>query len=99
MAESIKVDQFLDLGWQSQQGRIHDIGQEPSQGLHVIARLAGWCGRHPLIFCRFDEVVNFGVDDLEDSLLGRFLVTSELFCSSQSNRAAGGILRPRSRQE
>lgn len=78
VAESIKVDQLFDLSRQPKQSRVHDVGQEPSQGLHVIARLGGRVEPHPLVFCSLDEVVDFGVDDFENALLGGFLIISEL---------------------
>jgi len=98
MAEGIEVDQLFDLRRQPEQSRVHNVGQEPSQGLHIVARLGGRLGCHPLVFCSLDEIINFGVDDFENALLGGFLIISELLGSLQSNRCTRGVLRPCSRQ-
>lgn len=83
MAERIKIDELFDLCGQTKQRGVHDIRQESSQGLHVIAGFRWRRGRHPFIFSGLDEVVNFGVDYLKDTLLGRFLVIPKFLCCSQ----------------
>lgn len=70
MTERIEVDELFNLCGQPQQGGVHDIRKEPSQGLHVIAGLDGRSGRHPFIFSGLDEIVDFGVDNFEDAFLG-----------------------------
>lgn len=83
MAKGIKVDELFDFRRQTQQCGVHDVRQESSQGLHVIARLCGRCGGHPLVLCGLDKVIDFGIDYLEDTLLGCLLVAFELFSSLQ----------------
>ena len=83
MTEGIKVDELFDFRRQTQQGGVHDVGQESSQGLHVIARLCRRCRGHPLVLCCLDKVIDFGIDYLKDTLLGCLLVAFELFSSPQ----------------
>lgn len=94
MTERIKIDELFNLRGQTQQGGVHDIRKKSSQGLHVIAGLDGWRGRHPFIFGGLDEIVNFGVDNFEDAFLSCFLITSELLSRLQGYGGASGILGP-----
>lgn len=41
MTESIKIDKFLDLPWQAQKRRVHNIGKVSCHGLHVTAWVGG----------------------------------------------------------
>lgn len=99
MTERVEVNQLFNLRGKAQQSGVHDIGQEPGQGLHIIAGFNRGVGRHPFIFRGLDQIINLGVDHLENPLLGRFLITPELLRSSENDRGASGILRPRRRQE
>lgn len=85
MTKGIKIDELLNFRWQTQQCGVHDVGQESSQGLHVIAWLCGRCRGHPLVLGGLDKVVDFGIDDLEDTLLGCLLVAFKLLGSLQRN--------------
>lgn len=53
----------------------------------------------PVVLCRVDEIINLGVDDLENSLFRSFLVVSEFFGSNKCDRTPSRGGRPRSDQE
>lgn len=99
MAEGVEIYELFDFGGQSQQSRVHDIRKKPSQGLHVVTGFAWGSGRHPFVFCCFDKIVNFGVNDLENAFFSGFFIAPELFSCHKSNRCARGVLRPRSRKK
>ncbi len=99
MAQRVEVDELLDLAGQAEQGRVHDVGQVARQGLHVVAGLGRRVGGHPVVLGRLDEVVDLGVDQLEDALLGRLLVAAELLGGRQRQGPAGRGRRARLDQQ
>lgn len=58
--------------------------------MHVVAGFAGRGGRGPVVFGGFDEVVDFGVDEFEDSFLGRLFVGAEFFGGGEFDGDVGG---------
>jgi hypothetical protein len=99
VGEGVKVDELLDLAGEPEERAVHDVGEVARQRLHVIAGLRELRGGHPVVFGRVDQVVDLGVDELEDALLGRLLVFSELLCSGESQGPAGRGRRPGSDEE
>lgn len=99
VAERVEVDELLDLARQAEQGRVHDVLEVARQGLHVVAGLGGGQGGHPVVLGRLDQVVDLGVHQLEDALLGRLLVAPELLGCGQRQGPARRRRRPRLDQE
>lgn len=50
VTEGVEVDELFDFSRQAQEGRIHDVGQVPSQSLHVVAGLFHGSECHPVCF-------------------------------------------------
>ncbi len=71
MAESIKVDQFLDLGWETQKHRIHNVRQVSGQRLHIITGLSNEFWRHPMLVSseEFHKDFNCGSDPITNHIL------------------------------
>ena len=85
MTECVKIDELFDLCWKSKKSGVHNIRQEPSQGLHVIARFGWRSGSHPFVLGCFDKIVDLGIDNLEYTLFGCFLITPELLGCTKSD--------------
>lgn len=86
--ERIKIDKTLDGLWQVQKSSIDDIGQEGYQIKQIRAGLVLSVLRHPVVFGKFQELIQFEVDYSEDTLFSCLPGFLERGSGTELNRAS-----------
>ena len=93
MRDGVEEHELFDFSGEGEENGGHYVREVLGKGLDVGARLRWRTGGGEIVFGGFDEVVDFGVDEFEDTLFGCFFMGAEGFCGSEGDGGGCGLVR------